>query len=357
MLPFLQHMLHFIDSGKLYGYYTDAPDISFSWTRWFDGTYQRGKDDYLNDHTGFRPDLLRLNGQIKFSLYRAPDYGSTVLDKDNYLYYENYINAYFGEDFIGNKPILEKLLKLKALQDTFAKLNKSLILVYSPSKAFYNASSITYLNKCAIKNGTNTQAYRRIGDSLGINQVDFNAWFVFMKNTSKELLFSKQGIHWTVYGAIIAADSMIRYIENLRHIKMAHPAWTKIEHTTVPRETDNDIGRVLNLIFPVAIETYSYPELHFTDSAVTKPVAIFIGDSFTWTLITSDIMKNVFSTWEFWDYFRQVHKEDTPDQKMEDYNWVNALDNADCIILLYNSINLPELGNGFIEKAYNYYFP
>ncbi len=358
LLPFIQYCLPFIDSGKLYGYFNNAPDINFSFDKWFDGSYQNAKTNYLNDHVGFRPDLLRINGQIHFSLFNKPDCGGIVMDKDNSLYYDNYIDALVGKDFAGYPKAREKLSKLKALQDTFARRGKSLIMVYSPSKAFYNAGSAGLLAEGFTPRATNLATYLHIGDSLGLNQVDLNTWFVSLKGKTKDSVFTKQGIHWTEYGAILAADSVIRYMERLRKIRMAHPTWQRIEHTNKPRSTDNDVAAVLNLIFPVDNETFSYPQLIFArDTTLTRPRTIFIGDSFVWTFITTGINHNVYSKSEFWDYFGQSFREDQPVVKMPEYNWAAAIDSADCVVLMYNSINLPKLGDGFIEQAYQHYYP
>ena len=35
---------------------------------------------------------------------------------------------------------------------------------------------------------------------------------------------------------------------------------------------------------------------------------------------------------------------------------IGAFNKTDCIVLLYTSINLPNLGNGFIEQTYDHYY-
>jgi hypothetical protein len=42
---------------------------------------------------------------------------------------------------------------------------------------------------------------------------------------------------------------------------------------------------------------------------------------------------------------------------MAGYNWKQAIDTADCIVLAYTLMNFQNLGNGFIESAYNLYYP
>src|SRR4051812_269321 len=85
-MPFAVHVAPFIKSGPLQGYFTDAKDTGLSWVGWMTGDYQKRKSDFCNDHTGFRPDLVRLSGQVGFSLFRKADYGGAVVGAGNNLY-------------------------------------------------------------------------------------------------------------------------------------------------------------------------------------------------------------------------------------------------------------------------------
>jgi len=363
LLPFLQQQLKIIDSGELHGFYYNAIDPQLTAQKWFDGTYQVAKNNYYNDNTGFRPDLVRLNSQISYTMFKELEYASTLVGKDNSLYTSMVINSWYGKDFMGYAHILDKMIKLKALQDTFAHLGKSLILVHTPCKAFYNSDCLPAPSEFLIRKPDNFLTVLHVGDSLGVNQINLNAWFVAMKNKTKEFLFSKQGIHWTVYGSILGGDSIIKYIEKLRNIKMLHPWWTKTEHTTQARDTDDDLAKILNLIFPLAPETFAYPEVHYTaDATKTKPNIMYIGDSFVLNLIKNGMMQNVHNNWEFWYYFREVLDRDHPDDNypktaMNKDDWKNSVNRSDCIILMYTAHNMYQLGNGFIEQAYDFYFP
>lgn len=364
LLPLLQQQLQLVDSGPLYGYYTNAEDVAFSWQKWFDGSYQAGKNNFVNDHTGFRPDLLRLNGQINFSLFQKLSYGSIALGNNGYLFYTDYIEAYCGRDFAGYQLPLQKMTKLRRVQDTLAKLGKTFILVYAPCKAWYYAENIPYNMKYPKGTDNNYKTAVRIGDSLGVNQIDFNSWFLSLKKTTKEPLYARQGIHWTNYGSILAGDSLIRYIESKRGINMLHPQWTKAEHTTKARLPDNDMANTLNLIFPITVDTFCYPELTYkTDTAgITKPKAIYIGDSYTINLLKTGIIQHVNSDWQFWFSFRNILNATTWNMdghypQIADYDWKNAISNTDCVVLIYTPKNATLIGNDFIDQAYQYFYP
>ncbi|MCW3123293.1 MAG: sugar O-acetyltransferase precursor [Flavipsychrobacter sp.] len=215
---------------------------------------------------------------------------------------------------------------------------------------------------------TNYQSYMRIGDSMGIHKISFHQWFLDMKSTSKEPLFIKSGIHWSVYGSVLAGDSLVRYIEKARNIRLPHPQWVKTDHVRTPREPDNDIQETANLLWPVTDDIYTYPILKYPEDSSQKPKVIFIGDSFGMNLLRNGLPQHTIdSDWQYWFSFQFIDNKDTPigggwqNPLIKDYNWLSALDKTDCIILMYTSINLCngrcELGNGFIEQAYDHYFP
>ena len=340
--------MSFIKSGPLIGGYVKAPDTMFSFKKWFDGRYQKIKTDFCNDNTGFRPDLVRLNNQIDYSLFDKCHAGWTLKGQDQFLFQSPYINSYFGKDYFGYQSALERLIKLKGIQDTLSRLGKSLILVYAANKATYYPEYFPNNRVHEKKGPTNFETYRHIADSLGINQIDMDTWFVSMKNKSKEILFSKQGIHWTAYGAILAGDSLIRYIERLRNVHLPHPEWSQFEHTTKARSGDDDVSSELNLIFPIAQETFAYPvteDVPYSEGQKLK--AVYIGDSYGLKLVNAGgVFPRISSQIEYYYYFEGFGKD-----------WKVSVNNTDCVILVYTSFNLWNLGNGFIEQAYDHYYP
>ena len=365
LLPVMQHSFGFVIGGPLNGYYTLASDVKFSWQQWWDGTYQQEKSKYLNDNTGLRPDIIRLNNQLDYTLFRKiHSEWRLFFGSDNCTYEDANVYSYTGKDFIGDDSIRHQCLRLRAIQDTLLRMGKSLIIVHAPSKAFYYPEHIppALLRTCT--RHTSLATYVRLCDSLGIHQVDFNAWFIAMKNKTPELLYPRQGFHWSVYGSLLAGDSLERYIEKDRNVRMVHPQWTNTIHTDEARYTDDDITKGMNLIFPVMKETYTYPEVQYRDQAgTTKPGIIFIGDSFLQTWVSTGFMDATTTRWQVWYYnyllIDKEHKE-TPLLQLprtEGLDWAGEIERYDCIVLLYTSRNLNNLGGGFIERAYAYYYP
>ena len=361
MAPLIQQSLHVFRTEPLDGYYILGNDTPFNFESWIDGSYQEKENKYYNDNVSFRPDLIRLNCQIDYSLFDKVNTGWGVIGKNGCMLDRNYIDAWNGDDYVGYDTLLNHMVKLKAIQDTLAKLGKSIIFVHAASKGFFYADCIPDRFKYNKIKPTNFGTCLRIGDSLGINQLDLNTLFCKMRDTSREVLYPKQGIHWSFYGAIQAGEQMIRYIEKLRKIHMPHPYWKNIEHTTIPKYTDNDIARALNLIWPITTENFCYGTTTCDkDSSQTRPSAIYIGDSFTWTLMDNSIFDCIHSKWEFWYYFKQrvtYMGEPRLLENMDKYDWLGAINKTDCIVLFYNANNMNNPGSGFIEKLYDHYYP
>ena len=362
LMPFTEQWLNFIHGAPVFGVFAYAPDVEFSFENWWNGTYQDGKTKYLNDFTGFRPDMLRLNNQVDYTLFNKLHFQYGIMGRAGTVWDQLYIDAYLGRDYIGHDTILSKLTKLKKVQDTLAAMGKTFVLVHPPSKAFFMPENLPENQAKLPRGATNFDVINKVADSLGINQINFGAWLTDQKRVSKEVLYSKQGIHWTLYGATLAVDSFVRYIEIKRNISMPHITIAKIDHDKFPRETDADIGQQLNLAIPVEGEIYSYPDLVYPDeNRKSKPKAIYIGDSFTFQWNILGVLNHINADWQIWYYFNTVCNNNyyyghqyAP--RVKEINWIAELEKADYIVLMNTTKNLPTFGDRFIEMAYEHYY-
>ncbi len=364
-MPLLESDFHFIESGKLNGGSENVPDPQFSLAKWWDGSYRKQKTRYINDSMGFRPDLVRINNQLDYWLFRKLHAGDVYVGHDNYLFGKLYVDEYYGRDYIGTATIRKKLMMLRRVQDTLERMGKTFVLVYAPSKPYlYQEQIPDCLRETTVPDTTNYRSFRRLGDSLKIRQVDFNAWFVSMKETSKDVLMGRQGVRWTMYGGLIAGDSMTRYVEQKRNIRMPQLVIKSVNYSTEAQHTDDDLFAVSNLIFPITKEQFTYADYFFRDSGTTRPRAIYIGDSFLWTWITNGQMHSTNTDWEFWCYFYQVWTEQTMNNggsfaPRAFYDWQRSLANTDCVIVVLTPPGLKDLAfkDSFIDVFYNYFFP
>ena len=358
-LPLVQQCLPFITSGQLKGVVPPSADVHFSVQKWWDASYQTGKSTYLNDNLGFRPDIIRFTNQVYYSLLHKINHKRIVEGKDHNLFLNNFIDGYYGNDFIGYDKIHERVRELKAIQDTLTRLGKLFIVVFSPGKAYVYPENFPENLKLPKTKISNYEALLQNMDSVGLRYIDFNPWFKQLKQTDKEPLWSTLGIHWSVYGSYLAGDSLVSFIEQQRHIQMPHATWTKIEHTTKPRYNEHDISALMNMIYPIATVPYSYPVVNYTsDTKTVKPDILFIGDSFLFFWVQTNFLDNITSDWQLWYYFGTRLEKSHPDPvPMGSYDWAGKLDKTDMIVMMYTADNSDEFGNGFAESAYLHYYP
>jgi len=366
-LPLLQHNLNFIESGKL-KIFTPRQDVQFTIEKWWNGTYEQQKSEFLNDSFGFRPDFVRVNNQLDLWLFKKlyiPNF-EVIVGKDNYLFQQIYIDEYNGVDFIGDDVIANEFWKLKRIQDTLEKLGKTLVFTYGSAKPYYFPEKIP--SELLRKGGPHKTNYRscvRIGDSLKLNQIDFAGWLLATNNSDKNSIIGKRGSHWTPYASLLAADSLIKYLERLRHITMPEIKITSVHRTDSERFNDENFSLNSDLVFPIKKEKQACADFHyvFRDSA-KKPKIIYIGDSFINFWLGNQLMATTNSYWEYWFYFDKVWTEKTFSgvekvQTVHEKDWIKSITDADCVVILWTSFNLWSIKRDdfYIEGLYHHFYP
>jgi hypothetical protein len=350
-LPIIQNRFELFQLEPLNGAITIPEKNYVNIKEWFSGDYQLKKEKYLNECFGFRNLFIRINNQIAFSLFNVAKANGVIIGKKNYLYEESYIKAYKGTDFVGLDSITNRMMKLKIIQDSLSKLNKTIIVVFAAGKGSYYPEY--FPDKYVLpKKQTNYELYVKLAKEYHINYIDFNKYFVDRKTFSKYPLYPQYGIHWSQYGMCLVADSIIKYIEKARNIDMPNLFWNKVEMST-PRETDYDIADGMNLMFKLKSFKMAYPLVQFqSDSNFTKPNVLVVSDSFYWGMFNFGITK-AFSNNHFWYYNKQVYPDSFKKGiETSQLNLNDEIDNHDVIILMYTEATIGALGSGFIENVF-----
>lgn len=327
--------------------YSKKPALTIK--SWFNGDFQQEQETFINEAFGFRSLYVRLNNQIGFSLFDKINAKKVVLGKSNYLFEESYIAAYTGKDFIGEDSINIVADRIKFVSDTLAKLNKQLIIIFAAGKASFYPEYIPD-KYFPIKGKTNYKALSQAIKDRNITHIDFNKWFMAQKWKSKYPLYPQCGIHWSNYGALLAADSIIKQIEYLRKIDMPNLIFDMVE-MKFPIEIDYDIAAGMNLLFKFKTFKMAYP-VYRTESfkKKTKPSVLVVSDSFYWGMYYFGISKS-FKNDHFWYYNHQVYPESSTKEV-----FANTLDlrceiqKNEVIILMATEASLKNFGWGFLEN-------
>ena len=354
LLPLIQKRYKLFKIDWLKGAIVEVPNVKFSSKKWLSSDYQERKEKYINHSFGFREVLIRLNNQLVFDYFQKARANNVVVGKNNYLYEENYIKSYYGIDFIGKDSISTRIEKLKYIQDTLQKLNKTFVLIFAAGKGFYYPEFIPNYLKTK-KHLTNYKYYLKCAKIHDINHIDFNNYFMKNKYKSQYPLYPQYGIHWSKYGCWLAADSIISYIESKRNINMRNIFWDSVE-IKQPNAEDYDIAAGMNLNSHLKSFNMAYPIIQFEDEInKTKPNVLMISDSFYWGIYGGGISA-AFNKSAFWYYNNEVYSEIPGKQFVKDLNLNEQIKKYDVIAIMSTPATMPELGWGFIENLYHVFY-
>ncbi len=319
---------------------------------WFDGIFQTRFEKYIKENIGFRPWFVRVRNQITYSLYEKLNAAYVIRGKDNYFYETNYIKAYLGTDFIGTDSIVQRAERIRVLQDSLQKKDKTLLICIAPGKGSFYPEYIPDSYLPDKKDLSNYKVYRSAFDSLKINYIDFNGWFMNMKKDSKYVLYPKYGIHWSHYGMLLATDSLVSYIEHIRNIDLPDLIMDNYKLSKKLNKSDYDIADGLNLVFKLPIDPLCYPEISWENADnKAQPKVIVIADSFYWSMFGTNVWNKSFSPGGFWYYNEQVYPESfAKELKVENVNHQEAINNNDVIIIMANEANLPKFPWGSVDN-------
>ncbi len=354
-LPLIQRTIPIFEETPLKGYFTIPQKPSFTLDSVFDGTFQEAYNNYFEHSIGFRPMLVRINNQVAYSIFDTVQASGVIVGKNNYLYEINYIKAYKGWDYMGDSAIESQAMKVDFVYKKLAEAGKTLFFVFAPGKASFFPEYIPekYMLRPSGKR-TNHDSFVSKFKEYNVPFIDFNTWFVQMKDTSSYPLYPQCGIHWSAYGAALATDSLVHYIEKERNIDMVDVSWDGFDLPKTLRDPDYDIGEGMNLLFKLPHYSMAYPRVQFSnEEGKVRPNAIVVADSYYWNIFGKGYSSRLFKDNNFWYYNEEVYNSDWPDsRKTAEMDMLKELEKADVIIIMATEANLYRFPFGFIDRVY-----
>ena len=349
-----QHFFHFSKVRKLQGAFIPKEQPILTSSNWFSGNYQDSLSIYLNENIGFRNYFVRLNNQIAFSLFDFARANGVVVGKENFLYERNYIRAYLGKDYIGEAAIAEKVRKLEKIQDRLKKRDIELIVVFAPGKGSFYPEYIP-TDQVPSENN-NYKTYVRLLNNTPINLIDFNKWFRKKKGTTVAPLYPKTGIHWSRFGELMAADSLLKYIDKLKGIQLPQFNFTDTLYPDKTKFTDADIEEGMNLLFNIKDLQMAYPNYTVLKNESTNETrAMVVADSYYWGLYGHGFASDFLLNGQFWYYNEQVYESGRETRLVSELNVKEEIEQHNVVILLSTDANLNRFCYGFIDQVYELY--
>lgn len=335
----------------LNGAFAKAEDTAFGGPAWFSGRYQALKNEYLKQNFGFRNSYVRLNNQLDFTLFKKINTEHVIAGKADVYFEENYIDAYYGNNFVGKENLDRLAGKLKQAQDILRSYNIALEILFLPGKASFYPEYIPE-ERVQEKKPRNYDYLVGAANAKQLDFIDFNAWFRQLKGSTVHDLYPAGGIHWSNYGALLAYDSLLKHIEQRTPVSLRSPKIEKIEFSDKLRDPDNDIVEALNLIRNPPMLSMPYAQYRWTERpGVTRPAALFIGDSYFWNWYHQGLVNNTFTDARFWYYCQTIYPDTLPEREVKGIDFRKEVEKNKVVVLMATETNIHDIGWGFADKV------
>ena len=354
-LPMIQNCFHLADEKPLDGAYAPAKKPEINLRTLYHETAQDSLMTWCTEQTGFRKSMIRVNNQLLYSLFGKIPVSHLVKGKDgSNIFEKTYIKSYTGESFIGEENIEKNTQQLKLIQDMLRTKGITLLPVFVVGKASYYSELIPdeFLAK---RQETNTyKEYLKAFAEQDVEMIDFNRWFCDQKGTEEHPIYCNLSTHWTVYAASLAMDSLVSYMESKTHQTHVHPIIKEFDSTYL-MEQDDELYRMMNLIFPMKHNTIDQPKFGYTEGY--KPKVLAISDSYWWAVYAWNVAlhDNLFSNGGFWFYNKTVYPKQESIQTVESFNYKKEIEKQEFVLLVCTEATNNLWPYGFIERYLSSY--
>lgn len=360
LMPFIQQKLKLFELKKLNGYFTSTPSIILKYKTWNSGVFQNNLEKKSKEKVGFHDFFIRLNNQRRYSLFDSYDVFGVIEGKQNMLFYDSYIETYFGNDFIGIPKVETFSHKMKFIQDSLKKRGKLFFFLIVPGKtAIYPELIPDRFYESNTKKITNHEAMVQEFKKIGFNFLDLNRYIQSNKEEFKYPIFPKYGVHWTGNTVANITDTLLRFMEHNSEFKLIDVELSLGEKTILNyRFTDYDIGESLNLFSHLAEDTLYYPTMNYSCDSCVKPRILGVGDSFIQSF------RGFYHTYDsafaadsyIWYYNETI---DWPEKfngkgvSVKSLSLEKEIDKAGIILLESTDENLKNTGFKFVDELYD----
>ena len=358
--PMVQEHLNWPHVKALAGVHEEVPFPQLTMVSYRSGQFQRDLEKYLQFHYGYRPNTLRIYNQYLWDCYKKTYVKYSITEgKEGWLYEPWFVEDYYhGGTYLHKKDSLtmaqdieKEAFLIHQLQDVLEQHGVTLFVCQAPGKdLIYPEYLPENVAPHRPKKLSAREAYEEQFNQLGVNHINVEQWFLQMKDTADFLLFPQKGTHWSNIAAVYAADSIFRYLEEKQGVKMNQLVIG--EPVIGPfRKPDYDLEELYNLYRPLKKLPQHYAEVTVrpVEDAV-KPKLITVGDSYFWNICRQIPMDSLLSEHPYWYYNHTVYF-DPNHSTTEEIDFAKELLSADAVMLIYSSVQLYQMSNGFCQDA------
>jgi len=358
ILPKLTKVFALTFSDNLFGVVIPVKtNVDYTFSNYLSGEIQKKIKINLKNKIGARNFLIRAYNQINYSLFKMLSSGVIILSDGTFIK-EDDIKSFCGVDYVGFNKLNDFVLKLSYIQKQLKKDNKTLLMVIGADKAGSISELIPKQYDNLKKDSTNYTVLSHLLKMNKINTIDFNKYFNEIKDTLKYPVFYKYGIHWSGYSSTIAADTIYNYISSQLKLPQ-HKFYSKalVSVSDSIAFTDNDLGELSNLLFPIKERVYYYPKLVFPKNE-KKINALIVGDSFAQSFYGfypyyDSLLTDNSRYWYYNNYLSWPKKDEG--LIFSSVNYINEYSNRDIYVIIETLTSFSQnFAYEFVNNLYNF---
>ncbi len=273
---------------KLGGVTRDAAVI-LSWSSLRDGSFQKAVASRVTDAMPMRPLLIRINNEIRFSLFGELTAPQVVRGANGQLIERSYLEEYCARTEAQPAAFAADIIpKLLDIQNYYRSHGGIFLYLVTPSKAADLPEDFVDRVPCPSTPAARAEFVPRYVSLLrhaGIDVVDTASLIHSLKGTYEVELFPQGGVHWNDIGGARAVTAIVEDINRQAGRQIVPPFTFTYSLSGVTSGVDRDLADLLNVLFPPL--AYLTPKVKFQPSAqcAVSPArlidAAIVGSSFS----------------------------------------------------------------------------
>ncbi len=328
-------------------------------TLW-DGSFQEQFNSWFETHFPGRNLLIRIRGQLMYSLFRESPNENAAIGKDDYIFGTEYLNEYLPLLEPGDDAYFTDLkTKLEQLQTILGEYDKELYIFITPSKAHLMADYIPWRYK-VLKKDTKTN-YQRLKDMLEGSDLHYFDCCAFIEQSEKDIqapLFYTTGVHWSRPWGMKCAAAFSEYLSQTSSRWDLGTLSLSETPLDAPEWPDADIYSSLNLL-RAPHDQYFTSSLTITEQKDT-PTVFLRGGSFMGASLAALISAGVFGQEVHFEnnfYYTDKYSHQVMLSSFTSYDEVDLdplLGRSDILILEVNEAAAGRMSFGFIDYLMEY---
>lgn len=353
-LPLIQYKTKIFPRFTLYSFTPIKAAPVLSYNSYINGQYQKLFETFYLQKSGFFQGLSILNNFFNYSVFKIADgqYKNNYMGKEGAFFEQMQFDDKNGlQNF--ETGIVERILKIKRLQDYLESQNKKFLIVIDPNKYIANPDWQSDLFDVGKPGRRRMDIVKPLLDKFGINYIQLSKEFDDSKH------FSNTGAHLKSLSKCKAVKIIANYLNKKSPNFL--PEFECVESGKMVdfQGEEVDLARILN------VGDFSYsmrktPEYEIKVKQTNKPLnALIVGTSFVFgfrnILFKTKALNNLDLLFYEKRYFkyRDLQSAKPVTKKINqgpDLYSKSFLDNQDLVIFEITEHRISELGYEFINQ-------